>query len=278
ATQQEIKLLEERLQLAERKLNNGSGSKLDQLQAKLEYNRQKSIELSTISLIEEYKLNLNRLMARSLETPVVTDDTIIISFRPSLEELKKSLPENNNLKYYEMNQRIAELSLKENQSLRYPRINLGTHYIFNRTTNEAGFTLLNQTQGFNYGATISLPIFHGFNINRQIKNAKLDVLNARLQLSSVNDLMNADLLNTHRNFSNSLEILQTEEDNILLAREVLDIAQERYRIGISNAIELQDAFRSFEESMTRLVNARFDAKSKETDLRRLSGRLISSFN
>ena len=129
ATQQEIKLLEERLQLADRKLNNGSGSKLDQLQAKLEYNRQKSIELATISLIEESKLTLNRLMARALDSPVVTEDTIIISFRPSLEELKKMLPENNNLRYYEMNQRLAELSLKENQSLRYPRINLGTHYI-----------------------------------------------------------------------------------------------------------------------------------------------------
>ncbi|MBP6425955.1 MAG: TolC family protein [Bacteroidia bacterium] len=277
ATQQEIKLLEERLQLADRKLNNGSGSKLDQLQAKLEYNRQKSIELATISLIEESKLTLNRLMARALDSPVVTEDTIIISFRPSLEELKKMLPENNNLRYYEMNQRLAELSLKENQSLRYPRINLGTHYIFNRSTNEAGLTLLNQSQGYNYGATISFPIFHGFNINRQIKNAKLDVLNAKLQLSSWNDIVNADLLNTFRNFNNSIEIMQTEEDNILLAQEVLAIAQERYRIGISNAIELQDAFRSFEESMTRLVNSRFDAKTNETELRRLSGRLISDF-
>ena len=277
ATQQEIKLLEERLQLADRKLNNGSGSKLDQLQAKLEYNRQKSIELATISLIEESKLTLNRLMARALDSPVVTEDTIIISFRPSLEELKKMLPENNNLRYYEMNQRLAELSLKENQSLRYPRINLGTHYIFNRSTNEAGFTLLNQSQGYNYGATISFPIFHGFNINRQIKNAKLDVLNAKLQLSSWNDIVNADLLNTFRNFNNSIEIMQTEEDNILLAQEVLAIAQERYRIGISNAIEVQDPFRSFEESMTRLVNSRFDAKTNETELRRLSGRLISDF-
>lgn len=176
-----------------------------------------------------------------------------------------------------MNQRLAELSLKENQSLRYPRINLGTHYIFNRSTNEAGLTLLNQSQGYNYGATISFPIFHGFNINRQIKNAKLDVLNAKLQLSSWNDIVNADLLNTFRNFNNSIEIMQTEEDNILLAQEVLAIAQERYRIGISNAIELQDAFRSFEESMTRLVNSRFDAKTNETELRRLSGRLISDF-
>lgn len=277
ATQQEIKLLEERLMLAERKLNNGSGSKLEQLQAKLEFNRQKSIELATISLIEESKMNLNRLMVRSLDAPVVTEDTIIISFRPTLEELKNSLPDNNNLKYYEMNQRIAELSLKENQALRYPRINLGTHYIFNRSTNEAGFTLLNQSQGFNYGATISFPIFHGFNINRQIRNAKVEVLNAKLQLSTWNDIVNADLLNTYRNFTNSLEILQTEEDNILLAREVLVIAQERYRIGISNAIELQDSFRTFEESMTRLVNARFEAKTNETNLRKISGRMISDF-
>jgi outer membrane protein len=277
ATQQEIKLLEERLMLAERKLNNGSGSKLEQLQAKLEFNRKKSIELATISQIEESKMNLNRLMARSLDSPVITEDTIIISFRPTLEELKRSLPENNNLRYYEMNQRLAELSLKENQALRYPRINLGTHYIFNRSTNEAGFTLLNQSQGFNYGATISFPIFHGFNINRQIKNAKVEVLNAKLQLSSWNDIVNADLLNTYRNFTNSLEILQTEEDNILLAREVLVIAQERYRIGISNGIELQDSFRTFEESMSRLVNARFDAKTNETNLRKISGRLISDF-
>jgi outer membrane protein len=136
---------------------------------------------------------------------------------------------------------------------------------------------LNQSQGFNYGATISFPIFHGFNINRQIKNAKVEVLNAKLQLSSWNDIVNADLLNTYRNFTNSLEILQTEEDNILLAREVLVIAQERYRIGISNGIELQDSFRTFEESMSRLVNARFDAKTNETNLRKISGRLISDF-
>ena len=277
STLQEIKLLEERLTLAERKLNNGSGSKLDKLQAQLEFNRQKSIELSTISLIEEAKLNLNRLMARALDTKIQTEDTIVISFRPTLEELKKDLPNNNNLRYYEMNQTLAELSLKENQSLRYPRINISTHYIFNRNTNEAGLTLLNQSQGYNYGISASIPIFHGFNINRQIRNSKLDVLNAKLQLSSVNDQINAELLNTYRNFSNSLQILQTEEDNILIAREVLAIAQERYRIGISNSIELQDSFRTFEESMNRLVNARFDAKTKETALRRISGRLISDF-
>ncbi len=276
ATEQEIRLLDERLQLTDRKLNNGSGSKLDQMNAKIEFNRQKTIELTTITSIEEAKLNLNQLMARPLETTFTTEDTVIISFRPTVDEVKKSLTENNTIHFYEMNQRLAELSLKENQALRYPKIALTSHYLFNRSTNEAGFSLLNQAQGYNYGFTASLPLFHGFGINRQIKNAKLDVLNAKLQFTSVNEQVNADLLNVFRNFSNSLLILQNEEENILLANDVLNIAQERYRVGVSNSIELQDAFRSYEESVSRLTDARFNSKLLETALRKISGKLISN--
>ncbi len=275
--QQQILLLEERKQLAERKLNNGSGSKLDLLQAKVEYNRQKSLKLVTLSDIDEAKLKLNFYLARPLDTPASTEDTVIISFRPTYDELKKSISDNNNLKFYEMNQKLAELSLKENQSLRYPTINLSSHYIFNRTASDAGNFLLNQSKGFNYGISASLPIFNGFNINRQIKNSKLDVLNSKLQFAEVNEQVNSELLNAFRHFSNGLEILNTEEENILVAREVLQIAQERYRIGVSNSIELQDANRSYEESVLRLVEARFQAKSLETELRRISGRLITSY-
>ncbi|MBK7572335.1 MAG: TolC family protein [Bacteroidetes bacterium] len=278
AIQQQIILLKERMQLSERKLNNGSGSKLDLLQAKVEFNRQKSIELVTLSDIDEAKLRLNYLLARPMDTPFITEDTVIISFRPSYDELKKSLPDNNNIRLYEMNRKLAELSLKENQSLRYPTITFMSHYIFNRSENGAGFTLLNQSKGLNFGVSASVPIFNGFNINRQIKNSKLDVLNSKLQFTQVNEQINAELANAFRKFSNCLEILSTEEENILLAREMLLIAQERYRVGISNSIELQDSYRSFEESMLRLVEARFKAKTLETDLRRISGRLISSYN
>ena len=90
--------------------------------------------------------------------------------------------------------------------------------------------------------------------------------------------MNAELENAYRKFVNCLELLQTEENNILLAREVLSIAQERYKVGISNSVELQDSYRSFEESMLRLVEARFKAKTLETDLRRISGKLITPYN
>jgi outer membrane protein TolC len=275
AMQQEISLSEERLKIAQRKQNNGSGSKLDVLQAQTEFNRQRSLEIATKSDAAAARIKLNQLLARPLETNFQTIDSVIISYRPNFDEVKKELSNNTTIGYYELNSQIAELSLKENRSLRYPKVAFTSHYIFSRSTSEAGLTLLNQSNGFNYGVTASLPLFHGFNINRQINNAKIDVLNAKLRLTEIQEQINADLLNAFRNFSNNLELLQLEEQNILLAREVLSIAQERYKVGSSNNLELQDAQRTFEESMTRLADARYNAKLAETNLKQLTGKLVS---
>lgn len=275
AMQQEIALSEERLKIAQRKQNNGSGSKLDVLLSQTEYNRQCSIEISTKSDAATAKIKLNQLLARPLETDFQTIDTVIVSYRPSFEDVKKELSNNTTIGYYELNSQIAELSLKENRALRYPKISFTSHYIFSRSTSEAGLTLLNQSNGFNYGVTASLPLFHGFNINRQINNARIDVLNAKLQLTAIEEQVNADLINAFRNFTNNLDLLKLEEENILLAREVLSIAQERYKVGSSNNLELQDAQRTFEESMTRLADARFNAKLSETSLKQLSGKLVT---
>ena len=153
-------------------------------------------------------------------------------------------------------------------------INLNAHYIYSKTTNEAGFTLLNQINGFNYGATATIPLFHGLNINRQIKNSKIDALNSDISFENMQSQINSDLLNAWRTFKKNLELLQIEEQNIGYAREVLSVSQERYRIGMSSVIEQQNVQRTFEEAMKRLAEARFNAKISETILRRLNGELV----
>ncbi len=275
ALEEELKLSEERLKISERMFNNGSGSKLVMLVAQTEYNRQRAAMITLKSQAEAAKINLNRLLGRNIETPFTIEDTVIITYKPSFEDLKKTVSlQNNVLSYYRRNQRVAELELKETKALRLPVVDLNAHYIFSKSTNEAGFTLLNQLQGFNYGATATIPIFQGFNIGRQIKNSKLDVMNAGLSLESANLQITADLYNAWRIFSNNLELLQIEEQNILFAREILDISQERFRIGVSNTVELLEAQRTFENAMIRLADARFNAKISETDLRRLNGELV----
>lgn len=272
---EELILSEERLKISERKMKNGLGSRLDWLQVRTEYNRQHSLEIQLQSDAASATIHLNRLLGRDLEINYIVEDSVIINYNPSIDDLKKSVSENNNiLNFYKRNLRISELELKENRSLRSPVIRLNTNYIFSKVTNEAGFSLLNQTQGFNYGAKAVIPLFHGFNINRQIKNSKLNILNAGIEMELYTLSVKEELLNAFRIFRNNIEILQIEEQNILYAKEVMNIAQERYKIGVSTATEQQESLKTFEDAVTRLTNARYQSKISETTLKRLNGELV----
>jgi len=273
--QEEILLSQERTAIAERKMKNGLGSKLDWLQAKTEENRQRSLELNLQSDAEAARIRLNKLLGRNIETGFTVEDTVAVDYRPVFDDLKRTVVENNHsLAYYKMNANLAETGLKEIKSLRLPVVRVEGHYLYSKTTNEAGFSLLNRTKGFNYGATATWTLFGGFNVNRQVKNARLDLTIANDQYESVRLGIDEELFNAWRAFNNNMQLLKMEEENIVFAREVLTIAQERYRVGLSNAVEQREAQRTYEDAMTRLVDARYQAKLSETALRRLNGDLI----
>lgn len=272
---EEIQLGRERVSIAERRLSNGSGSKLDVLHAKTDLNSRLSAEMTQISLIKSLSIDLNKLMARSLETNFVVEDSIKLVFSGSIEEIKNKSKESNHFRsYYRKQLLISNLALKESIADRWPRIQLNGSYNFSNAENEAGFIRTNKNQGFSYGITAGLPLFNGFRISKNVKAARLDVLNARLELEQAELAIDADIIKAFQEYKDQLAILKLEEENILSAREILIISQERFRSGLSGIIELKEVQRSYEEAMTRLVDARFEAKLSESNLMRLSGLLI----
>ena len=234
-----------------------------------------ALEIKIKSDADAARIVLNRLLGRSNDTQFTVEDTVVIVYQPQLEDLKKSAFEKNTLlSYFKHNKRIAELELKESKALRMPVINLNAHYAYSKSSSEAGFILYNRSNGFNYGATATFPLFHGLTINNQVKNAKLEVANALLQYESANAQVDEDLYNSWRTFNDALTILRMEEQNIVYAKEVLAVAQERYRIGSSNNTEMLDAQRTYEEAMARLAEAKFTAKISEAILKKVNGELI----
>jgi outer membrane protein len=275
ALREEIKLSDDRLIIADRKMQNGSGSRLDWLQAKTEYNRQQSLLIQLQSSDTGARINLNQLLGRELEVQFTIPDTVIVDYHPDYSQLKKTVVEQNNtLKFYSKDLRIAELQMKEAKALRSPVIDVNARYGYTNNSNEAGFVLENKSTGFYYGAQLYVPLFQGFNIRRQVRNAKLDVSIADLTLQSYKLQVSRELMDAWRNYNDNLELLRMEEENIVFAREVLSVAHERYRIGLSSIVDLQEAQRTFEQAMVRVADARYNTKITETALRRLNGELI----
>ena len=261
--------------IAERRLANGSGSRIELLLARTELNAQRSAEITAKAGSDKAKVELRRLLALEPRTDYDVVDTVIISYDPSLDQLREDADRQNSLLLlYDREQRIAELGLKEYNALRLPQVDLNAAYQFSRTTNNASFLLLNQALGYTFGVTAKLPLFHGFTLNTAVKNAKLDLLNAQLAYTRQKQTLAADVLKVYELFQSAKGVLQLEEENILAAREMLAIAQERFRVGVSTMVELRIAQSTHAAAILRLVTARYNAKLAETELRRLGGLLV----
>lgn len=279
AITEQMSISEERVKLADKKLSVGLGAKPELLQAKLDYNAQRAAQMNQQTLIEQLKERLNQVMGVKKEIRYDVTDTI--PFRQDLKvgDIRDSLPLTNTLlAVSQKNVEVLKLAVKERKAELWPTLNFNSNYNFNRNVNKEVINnfslLLNQNQGFNYGFSATVPIFNGLNQQRLIKQAQRDVKQQELLLES--QLLESQVLvnNAFREYELQKQQLELEESNILLAKENVSIAFERFRLGASTFIELREAQFSLNDAYNRLIAARFNVKRAETELLRLQGSLI----
>jgi outer membrane protein len=275
AADEAIKLYDEQIAIAQKKLEIGSGSKLEVLQATIDRNAQKAARLKYKAAMENAVAQLNLLMARPVDTEYSINDTITIDYSPSYDDLKRSLTsKNNQLLFIHKNIDISAQLVKEARSGWLPQIGVNAAYNFTHSKNQAGLVLLNQNIGLNTGVVASWTIFSGLRNRTIVKNAKFGLEQSQIQFMQATTTVETNLLNAWKNFIAAQDAMKLEEENIGLARENASIALERFRIGSSNNLEVMIAQRSLEDALTRLVTARYDAKVAETELKRLNGELV----
>jgi outer membrane protein len=279
AIEETMQLSEERLKLAQYKFDIGTGAKPDVLQAQIDLNAQKSAYLTQQTNILKTKELLNQLLSIPVDTEFNVLDTIPITTGLLLDSIQNGLTGiNPQLLLIQKNVDIANLSLQERRAERLPTVAFNSAYNFNRTDNKSVINpfqpLFNQNKGLNYGFTATIPIFNGLNTRRLIKAAELDIEYQQLQYKRSLAQITTSITNAYKDYDLSKRTLILEEQNILLVRENLFIARERYRLGISTFLEMREAQRSLEDANNRLIQARYNTKIAEIELLRLRGDLV----
>ena len=267
----------ERIEIEETKLDLGSGSEYDLLQAESDLNADRAAVLREKNLLMEAKITLNQLMAREPSEDFNVENEIPVNRNLSEDELRQKLmAENSELAIARLTQRVAKLEADELKGERYPEIAISSGYSFNRNEAGGGFIRFNETTGFLIGISARVNLFDGFNTSRRVQNAQINHKNALLQLEEDKLRLESDFLAVFRTYQNSLELIELEQDNLEKAEQTLDIAMERFRLGSISSLELREAQRTFLSAENRLINAKFEAKLAETELLQLSGDLKSA--
>ncbi|CAN5422267.1 TolC family protein [soil metagenome] len=271
-----LSLYQERVKIAEEKLNVGRAAKTELLQAQVDLNEQITSLYSAQANLRSSKIQLNELL---LFPP---DDTTIVasdSLRPlelaSYAELLEGIEKNNpDLREYLLLQEVAKQELKAQKAYSYPQLDLNAGYYSNNTSTEGGFFRENKTTGPQAGLTFKWNLFNGNVQNRQIQNSRIMEENARLTTEQLRNAIQSSFANTWQQYQAAIIIWKKEQESNALADENLTIVGERFRLNQGDVIELREAQRSKENASDRLLNAAYLAKIAETDLLALAGILV----
>lgn len=177
-----VALSRERLRITEARVSVGNFSRLDLLQARVDFNADSSKYMSQQELVSASRIRINELLANKdvNEMLCIRDSVIEVNGELKWEELlAQTLDTNASLLLAGHDNVLAELDLKTVQARNYPYLNLttGYGYTYNRFGN--GTTRSRGTLGLNAGVKLGITIFDG-NRRREQRNARIDVENAQL--------------------------------------------------------------------------------------------------
>ncbi len=272
-----ITISNERVKIAESKKNVGAGSKFDLLRAQVDLNEDRSSYLQGVQNLSDLKVKLNRLLGRNPGTEFDVIDTIAIDTTLSYDALKGETQKyNTELTIARQNKSVADANLTLARGDIYPTISLNLGYNFLKSESEAGYAKSNQNSGINYGVTASFNLFNGLQTRRDIENAEISIDNSSISLKNTESQVSSDLLNAYKRYRNALELVTLDSENLKVAEENVSIALEKLKLGSIIPVEFRETQTQMVSAKSSLVTAQYQAKTAETDLLRISGRLIKS--
>jgi adhesin transport system outer membrane protein len=216
----------------------------------------------------------------NLGTEFISVDTAIL-VNPSLlyeKLLEETLSGNTSLNIASKNKTVSEFDYKLVVSRSYPYLNLTSGYTYNYNTYGGGTNKSQTIDGMNYGLTLGLNIFDGFNQKRSIRNSSISVKNTELKYLEIEQGIKADLLMIYNAYSNNLQLIRLEVQNLETATENLDIALERYKLGSLSGLDLREVQMSLLDAKARLLAIQYQTKLAEISLKLISGRIMDYYN
>lgn len=270
-----VTLSRERLRITEERFKIGNFSRLDLLQARVDFNADSSKYMSQHERVTTSQIRINELLANEDVNDKLTicDSLIAVNNALQLPALRdQTLATNASLLAAGHDTTLAELELKSIRSRNYPYLSLNAGYGYTYNRYGAAANRAQSTLGLDAGVKLGFTIFDG-NRRREQRNARIGIDNALLIRKRLEQSLQANLSNFWQAYRNNLEVIQLESENLTAARQNYEIAMERYLLGNLPGIEMREAQKSLLDAEERILTAQYNTKLCEISLQQISGNI-----
>jgi outer membrane protein TolC len=269
-----ITYYEELVKITEERWNVGQGSKIDFLLSKTELNAQLSELTRAKNDLRNAKTLINGLLNRDPQTNFEIE-MLPVSDQNFLFTELESAARNNNREIL-LIQKAIDINRKREEELEAamrPVVGLSGSVGYSYSNTNAGFLLSNQNFATAVGVSARWNLYDGNNRKNQLSISRLNSQIIETQKANLEMQIINDLVFVFNDYKANKDLLDFEQANQVLAEENLNISIEKFRLGGSSILELNEAQRAYDVALNAVVEAEYDLRISELELLRLSGRL-----
>jgi outer membrane protein len=259
--------------------DNGLAKKIDLDRTSVALNNIVSSRQQLVNALQLQENALKYLIGMDINTTVVlSNDTFEITEQAFLAE-DADVSKRTELKLLEKNADLLELNKTATKAEGMPTLSLNASYGYLGIGDK--FPWFQSYPGAYWsdysavGLNLNIPIFNGGVVRAKTKQAQNQIDQLNVDIKDTKLALDLAYKNAKSQITNSLITLNTQKENVALAKDVLNNIENNYKNGLASLTDLLDAETSYADAQNNLNNALMDYKLAEVQLIKAKGELTT---
>ena len=273
-----VKRSEDQLSKTEKMYELGAVAKVDVFRSRVNLGNDRTELLLQKNAVITARNVLNLSLGRNPNSPlrIQHEFSLKSAFKNTEELIETAIEKNPELMKTEEEVKASDIAVARSYSVLFP--NLSAFLNYRRSNEEINrvYTNYNKNWTLNYGLSVSLNLFNGFQDMVNIQKSKLAERNNQVAFEESKRELIASVLQLVDNYNSYLEIIEINEENLEAAKEEFRLAEERYRIGSGTQLEVREAQVNLTRAEQTLVAAQYNARITQAQLEQALGTIYAA--
>jgi outer membrane protein len=262
-----------RLRQVEQFFEVGTAAEFDRLTAQVEVDNIRPLLLEAQNDYALALSELKRLVGIPLDEPVVLTDSL--GYEPvemTLEEAwQTAAVQRDDLRRQQASVQLSQQAVAVERAESFPELSFFFDLARRASSDDFVPVTSDFTQSASAAVEISVPIFDGRETEGRVRQARANLTQEELRLRALEADVALDVQQSLHNVQTAAERIEAARATLQRATRALEIAQTRFRNGLSTQLELNDAELALTQARTTLARALFDHNLARAELLRSVG-------
>lgn len=259
-------------------VNSGLAKKIDLNRIQVSIKNLQAQRQQLINVMELQENALKFVIGMDISTPIeMPEETFEIQYRDYGG--MKSFASRTEIQMLDKQKELLELNRKAILSEYYPSLMFTGNYGYVGFGNT--FPLFFKNKGVQWsnfggvGLSLSIPIFNGNATRARVKQADIELKASEIDREDALLALSMADENAKAQIRNSLLTIQSNRENVGMAKEVMEDTQNNYRLGLATLSEMLEAETAYADAQNNLNTSLLDYKVAEIQVLKSKGELKS---